>query len=94
MARKIIVSKTAFRDIDIGVEYYKQQQNGLGRRFESLIHITFKKIQKFPHSASYAYENVRYKVADDFPYIILYEFDDVNIYILRVFNTHLSPDKI
>jgi hypothetical protein len=91
--RKIIISLTAFRDIGQGIDYYKLQQKGLGRRFENLIHATFGKIQKNPYSASYAYDTVRYKVAETFPYIILYEFDDVNIYILRVFNTYLSPDK-
>ena len=58
MPRKIIVSFTALRDIESGIEYYKLQQKGLGRHFESIVQATFKKIQKFPHAASFAYEDV------------------------------------
>jgi plasmid stabilization system protein ParE len=94
MSRKIIISKTALRDIDLGIGYYKTVEKGLGKQFEQVIHATLKKIQKFPFSASFAYDGVRYKVVDKFPYIVLYEFDNEAIYIFRVFNTHLSPDKI
>ena len=88
MPRKLKIYSIAKRDIENGVEYYKLQQKGLGRKFENLVHTTFKKIQRSPHVASFAYDDVRYKVMDKFPFIILYEFDAVNIYILRVFNTH------
>jgi plasmid stabilization system protein ParE len=94
MPRKIIVSVNALRDIQAGVDYYKLQQKGLGRRFEKLVHTAFENIQALPYAASFAYEDVRYKVLRKFPYIILYEFDDSNIYILRVFNTHLSPESL
>jgi hypothetical protein len=46
-----------------------------------------------PLAASFAYENVRYKVAKGFPYIILYEVIGNSISILRVYNTFLSPDN-
>lgn len=93
MTRKIVISSSASKDIANGVDYYKLQQKGLGRRFENLVHAIFKKIQRHPYAASFAYEGegVRYKVMDTFPFIILYKFDDVNIYILRIFNTHQMP---
>ncbi len=91
MARKIKVYSLAAGDIKSAVAYYQLQQKGLGKRFETQVHLAFKKIQKFPFAASFAYESVGYKVMARFPYIILYEFDDVNIYILRVFNTHQDP---
>ena len=94
MSRQIIISRTAFLDIEQSVDYYKNQQKGLGRRFENQAHSTFKKIQQFPFAASFAFDEVRYKLIDKFPYIILYEFDEVNIYILRVFHTNQSPDKL
>jgi len=78
----------ALRDLEIGTAYYQLQQKGLRKRFEKQVHTTFKKIQKFPLAASIAYENVRYQIMERFPYIILYELDGSNIYILRIFNTH------
>ena len=76
MARKIKIFTKAFTDIEKGVDYYEGQQRGLGRRFENEVNDIFKKILKFPYSASFAYSGVRYKVMDHFPYIILYEFEN------------------
>jgi hypothetical protein len=94
MRRELVISATAIGDIEQGVEYYKSLQKGLGRRFESSVDSAFKKIQKFPHAASFAYDKVRYKIVDKFPYVALYEFDDRYIYILRVFPTRMSPEEI
>jgi len=91
MARKIKIYSLALRDIENGITYYQLQQKGLGKRFESQVHASFKKIQKSPFAASFAFENVRYKILERFPYIILYEFDESYIYILRIFNTHQEP---
>ncbi len=93
MSWKIIVSTSASWDIANGIDYYKLQQKGLGRKFENKVHTTIKRIQKYPFAASFALESegVRYKVMDVFPFIILYKFDEVNIYILRVFNTNKNP---
>ena len=91
MTRKIKLYSLALRDIEHGITYYQQQQKGLGKRFENQINDIFKKIQKFPFAASIAYENVRYKVMDTFPYIILYEISDTAIYVHRIFNTHQEP---
>ena len=91
MSRKIKIYSKAFQDIETGVAYYQLQQKGLGKKFEHDLHSAFRKIQKYPFAASLAYETVRYKTIERFPYIILYEFDDANIYILRIFNTHQKP---
>ncbi len=91
MPRKIKLYSLALRDIENGIAFYQQQQKGLGKRFENKVHTTFKKNQKFPFTASLAYENVRYKVMDTFPYIILYEITDSYIYVHRIFHTHQEP---
>ena len=79
MSRKLRISRTALRDIDKGVNWFKVQQKGLGKKFQSRVNATLKNIRKFPYSASFAYDTVRYKVMEVFPYNILYEFDDLNI---------------
>ena len=91
---EIIISTTALHDIQQGMLYYQQQQDGLGTKFEDRVNQTFEKIQKTPFSASFAYDDVRYKVMNTFPYIILYELDEEAIYILRIFNTYLSPQRL
>ncbi len=91
MLRKIKVFTLALRDIENAIAYYQQEQKGLGKRFEKQVQASFKKIQEFPFAASFAYEGVRYKIIERFPHIVLYEFDDNNIYILRIFSTHQEP---
>ena len=65
----------------------------MGRRFENTIHNAFQKIIEMPQSASFAYPNIRYKVVDNFPNIITYDFDNLNINVFRVFNTNLNPES-
>jgi len=66
----------------------------LGRRFEKEVRQISRKIQDAPQAASFAYDTVRYKVMDKFPFIILYEQQDKYITILRVFNTHKDIEAL
>jgi hypothetical protein len=47
-----------------------------------------------PQAASFAYDTVRYKVVDKFPFIISYEQLQQNIVVLRVFNNWQDPNKL
>ncbi len=88
MPRKIKIYIQAVQDIDSGFEYYQRKQKGLGNKFRKDVHYTLRKIQNYPFAASFAYSTIRYKTIERFPYIVLYEFDEKNIYILRLFSTH------
>lgn len=92
--RMLKISPTALSDIQKGIDYYNIQQKGLGKRFLNAINDTFQKIQNMPQSASVAFDTVRYKVIPSFPYIIIYEFDDRNIHVFRIFNTYQNPDVL
>ena len=91
MARTIKITPPAFRDMNTGVDYYDEKQEGLGERFQNRVYSTFSKILNMPQSASFYYNEIRYKAVERFPYIVIYEFDEKSIVILRVFNTYLPP---
>jgi plasmid stabilization system protein ParE len=91
---KIRLSAAAELDIDQGVRYYNRQQAGLGVQFLTAIKKTLKKMRQMPQAASISYDDVRYKVVENFPFIITYSYDDKHIGIFRVFNTNLDPDKL
>jgi len=91
---KLKVSALAEFDIDQGIRYYNRQQLGLGNRFLDAVKRTMRKIRKMPQSASFTYETVRYKVVEKFPFIILYEHDETQVQILRVFNTYLDDKDL
>ena len=90
----IKLTAAARQDIQEGAKYYNRQQAGLGRKFETRVKKAFQKIGKMPQAASFAFDEVRYKVVEKFPFIITYVFDEKNVIILRVFNTHLDPDNL
>ena len=46
------------------------EHKGLGRRFEHTVNSALQKIGNAPDAASFAYDTVRYKVVDKFPFII------------------------
>jgi len=94
MLARIEITPQALSDIQRGIDYYNQQQKGLGIKFENTISNTLRKISTMPTSASYAYDHVRYKVVKSFPYIILYEVSEISIQILRVYNTHLPATDL
>ncbi|HRP88678.1 MAG TPA: type II toxin-antitoxin system RelE/ParE family toxin [Edaphocola sp.] len=91
---KINLSDDAKNDLQEYAKYFNRIQIGLGQKFEKEINKTFKKIQKMPQAASFAYDTVRYKVVEVFPFIITYEELETNIAILRIFNTHQDDVKI
>jgi len=91
MVHTLKITPAAFSDIQNGIDYYQSQQKGLGDRFASSVQITLNKIASLPHSASTAYSDVRYKRILKFPYVILYIIDNLEVYILRVFNTYQKP---
>lgn len=94
MATKIIVTPKALQDLQKAIDYYNDQQKGLGKRFENTVNDTFFKIAKMPQAASFAYDTVRYKVMDKFPFIVTYEETQNTIVLLRVFNQHQDAQKI
>lgn len=92
--RKLKISPKALADIQNAVDYYNEQQKGLGKRFADYTYKTIRKIEKMPQAASLSHKDVRYKVMPDFPFIITYRFNDTTIDIARVFNTALNPDSL
>src|SRR5690606_12606936 len=94
MHKIISVTPTALDDLQQAIDYYNEQLQGLGIRFEDNVNDTFGKIQKMPKAASFAYDTVRYKLVDDFPFIVTYEELDTRIAILRIFSTRQKPKKL
>jgi len=85
------ITPIALADLQKGKDYYNGQQKGLGNRFASVINDTLTRIKKMPLSASIAYDDVRYKVVDKFPYVVLYMIEGNLIIITRFFNTYQQP---
>lgn len=93
MKYRLKLTPAAYSDIRKGFDYYNSQQKGLGQRFASVIKDTLANIKKMPFSASVAYDDIRYKVIDKFPYVILYTIQGNFVSVLRVFNTYQKAER-
>jgi plasmid stabilization system protein ParE len=91
MAYKIKITPTAFNDLQKAIEYYNQEQKGLGKKFHTAVKLMFEQLIKVPASGSFMYDTVRYRLMHKYPYIILYELDENIIKIYRIFNTSQNP---
>jgi plasmid stabilization system protein ParE len=91
---RLSITKAAKNNLQEAVRYYNRQQSGLGKRFRKEVEDSFERIKAMPQSASILYDTVRYKMVEGFPFIVVYEFDEVEVIILSVFNTHKNPDEI
>ncbi|HYD20344.1 MAG TPA: type II toxin-antitoxin system RelE/ParE family toxin [Flavipsychrobacter sp.] len=91
MQYPIKITPAAFRDIQQGIEYYTEKSNKPGQKFLSTVDATVDKIAEYPLAASFAYNQVRYKLVKGFPYVIFYRSTDTEVIILRIFNTFLKP---
>lgn len=92
MSYIIKVTPTAFNDLQKAIDYYNEQQKGLGKKFNLAIREIFAQLKKVPKAGSFMYDNVRFRVLKQFPFILLYELlEDETIIVYRIFHTSLNP---
>jgi len=92
MNYKIKLTPSALNDLQNAIDYYNEQQKGLGKKFNLSIKKMFSQLRKVPTSGSFIYENVRFRVLKQFPFIILYELiENDTIAVYRIFHTSLNP---
>ena len=92
--RELKITPAALADIQEGMDFYNSRTIGLGDSFETVIAAYIEAITEQPHAGTFYKEGVRYRVIRQFPFLILYHFDDETIAVLRVFNTYQSPQLI
>jgi hypothetical protein len=90
-ALQLVLAADAINDIDQAVTYYNSVSEGLGWEFVNTIDRYFAKIIQVPTASAVRYDQVHVKPVDTFPFAIHYAITDLQIIILRVFNTHQKP---
>jgi toxin ParE1/3/4 len=90
----IIIDPRAIREIREAMDYYDEQQAGLGQRFEAELNKNLLKLQKNPFFRI-RYDKVRCLPVKKFPYLVHYTVDEANnlIFIHAVFHTSRDPAK-
>lgn len=92
MDYSIKIYPSAQTDLNNAINYYKNKQFGLEKRFLSDFEKALNRIQANPYI--FRLENkYRNALLDIFPYLVIFEINDQEIIILAVFNTHQNPTK-
>ncbi|SHF68833.1 Plasmid stabilization system protein ParE [Salegentibacter echinorum] len=92
MDYSIKIYPSARTDLNNAINYYKNKQFGLEKRFLSDFEKLLNRIQSNPYI--FRLENkYRNALLDIFPYLVIFEINDQEIIILAVFNTHQNPNK-
>lgn len=93
MSFVLLIGKKAAIDIQSAIDYYERQQEGLGRKFEAMLHDILMNLQMNPHYAI-RYDNVRCLPMQLYPYMIHFTLDESanEIRIHAVLHTSRNPN--
>ena len=91
---KLVVTPESINEIQNAIDYYNEQQKGLGKIFYSEIKLQLNLITKNPFTRSIRYDDVRFALTHKFPYAIHYTIDETNksITIQAILSDYQNPD--
>jgi hypothetical protein len=94
VAYTINIDSNAILDIQKAIDYYDEQQLGLGKKFEDALDKHFSTLSKNPFYQK-RYDNLHCLPVKKFPFMIHFSIDEKNtlVRIYAVFHTSLNPDE-
>lgn len=91
MSLPIVFRVEAQAEFDQALDWYEQQQAGLGNDFLNDVSDTLERVVLMPKSSAQLFEDVRRTVVRRFPYSILYCIEETQIVVIAVFHTKRNP---
>ncbi len=92
MVYTLVIDPEAISDIQKAIDYYNEQQIGLGKRFEASVnkHLEILKKNPFFHTR---YDGVRCLPLQKFPFMVHFTVDEDQqaVTVRAVFHTSLNP---
>lgn len=94
MAFKVLFAAEVYDDLQQSIDWYNEQQSGLGSRFFAAVKQQISRISKSPASFAIRYDEVRCAKVRNFPCLIHFKvFSESNtVKIIAVFSTHRNPE--
>jgi plasmid stabilization system protein ParE len=78
-------------DFDKAYDWYESQRTGCGDKFADAVQRTIDLITAFPRIGALKYRDVRRRLVQRFPYVLIYREVGGTIYIVAVFHTSRDP---
>ena len=91
MTRQIVFHEMAEEELNDAAHFYESEVKGLGQTFLNEVEKTVLHIQQYPVAAPFILDIIRRKPMHQFPYSIMYSYDDNIIRILAVANQKRRP---
>ena len=94
MAYTLFIDPRAIQDVQEAIDYYDEQQAGLGKRFESALNKRLLTLETNP-LFRVRYDNVRCLPLEKFPYMVHFTVDQENsqVTVRAVFHTSRDPKQ-
>ena len=93
MTYNLEVKQEANLEIIEAYLYYEKQRQGLGEEFLEHLDVYFTRITTNPKHFPEKRKPYREAFIKRFPFLIIYEIEDVKIVVYSVFNTWQNPEK-
>ena len=92
MAYNIVIEPIALQDIQQAIDYYDDQQIGLGEKFEATLNKHLISLERNPFF-QVRYDDVHCLPMKKYPYMIHYTIDEAEneVTVRAVFSTHMDP---
>ena len=93
MNSHIIYHYLAIKDLHDSMNFYEDQESGLGFKFERSVKQKIITIQKYPERFAIRKAHYRQTLVKNFPYIIVYRYNKLKqqITIVSIFHTSRNP---
>lgn len=82
----------AEKELNEAIAYYNKCQNGLGIEFTKEVYLAIQNILSFPHACTQLSANTRRCLTNRFPYGVIYQITDKEIFIIAVMHLSRGPN--
>ncbi|MFH0977437.1 MAG: type II toxin-antitoxin system RelE/ParE family toxin [Spirochaetota bacterium] len=89
---KVRFISPALFELDEAVRYYEYQVNGLGYRFFQEVDAAVERIKLMPEAWTKIGSKTHRCLLKNFPYAVLYVFENSEILITSIANLHRNPE--
>jgi plasmid stabilization system protein ParE len=90
---RVIFREEALTDVLDAFAFYEERQPGLGERFRDHLDIAVAAIQSSPELYPVVYRDVRRRLVERFPYIVLYRLYPGIVVVVAVMHAKQNPAR-
>jgi toxin ParE1/3/4 len=92
MSLPVVLRQKARAEFDTAIDWYEQQQAGLGPKFAKRVQAVLDRISAAPEMHAKVYREVRKALVRQFPYSVYYRLRADRVVVLAVLHNKRNPN--